>query len=93
MEPQDAGAASVKIRHGEHLAADIAVARPIDQVVAPIDRLLNMRKAETELADGFVIHGINSPVSRGLPVSAGRLRMGLQAPEALGIRPIEPDCA
>ena len=47
MEPQDAGSGAVEVGHGEHLAAAVAIADPVDEVVSPIDGLGDMGKGET----------------------------------------------
>jgi hypothetical protein len=57
MEPQDAGSGAVEVGHGEHFAAAVAIADPVDEVVSPIDGLGDMGKGETNSPDALVVHG------------------------------------
>ena len=56
MKPEDAGACAVEVGHGEHFAADVAVADPVDEVVPPVEGFSDVGKGEAELADAFVVH-------------------------------------
>ena len=56
MEPKHAGSGSVDVGHGEHLAAEVAIAGPVDEMMAPVQRFSDMGKGEADLADALVIH-------------------------------------
>ena len=56
VEPEDAGADAVEVGHGEHLAADGAVAGPVDEMVAPVEGLGRVGESEADFADAFVVH-------------------------------------
>ena len=71
VEPEDARAAAVQVGHREHLAADVAVAYPIDEVMAPVHRLRHVRERETDFADALVIH----EESLGRNESAGKTKL------------------
>ena len=57
MEPEDAGTGAVEIGHGEHFAADVAVAGPVDEVMAPVDGLRDVGEGHADGADALVVHG------------------------------------
>ena len=60
MKPQHPGSGAIQVRHSKHLAADIPAPRPINQVMAPVQRLRHMRQRQADRADTFVIHPRNS---------------------------------
>jgi len=57
VEPEDAGAGPVEVGHAEHFSADVAVAYPVDEVMAPVEGLGDVGEGEAEVADAFVVHG------------------------------------
>jgi hypothetical protein len=57
MEPEDAGSTSIEVGHGEHLAADVAVANEVNEVMAPVERLNDVREREADFADALIVHG------------------------------------
>jgi len=48
---------AVQVGHGEHLAADVAVADKVNEVMAPVDRLHNVRERQADGTDALVVHG------------------------------------
>lgn len=57
VEGEDADAAAVEVGGGEHFAADVAVADPVDEVVSPADGFSDVGKGEADFANALVIHG------------------------------------
>ena len=57
VKPENAGAYAFEVGHGEHLAAEVAIASPIDEVMAPVDRFFGVGQGQADLANAFVVHG------------------------------------
>src|ERR1700676_1672797 len=81
MEPEDAEAGAVEVGHGEHFAANVAIAGPVDKMMAPVHRLRRMRKARADRSDALVIHGPKCKASR----SVGPVRISLRT-RGIGVR-------
>jgi len=58
VKPEDAEAGAVHVGHGEHFAANVAVAGPVDEVMSPVEGFGNVRQGHADGADAFVVHGI-----------------------------------
>src|ERR1039457_4277222 len=59
VEPQHARACPVQIGHGKHFSADVAVGSPVDEVMAPVDSLHNVRERQANLANTLVVHAVS----------------------------------
>ena len=60
MEPQNSTSGAVNVGHSKHFPANIPVTHPVDEVMAPVQRLRSMRKRKTNLANSFVVHARKS---------------------------------
>jgi len=56
MEPKDSRSRAIHIRHGEHLAALLAVADPVHKMMTPVQSLRDMGQRQAKLPYVLIVH-------------------------------------